>query len=214
MFQHALSLHVAAAPALAMSERADWTAGIRRGDDAILDTVVRDALPSLLRAARAAGCTSSESEDLVHDAILVFLRRSKEFDGRARASTWMHGILARRLMEWRRANHREAQSEALDDYFDALFDADGAWLQPPISPLRTLARHDAERLVHSCLDELTPQQRAAFTMRAIEELETSELCKILEMSANNLGVVLFRARLRLRACLERQGITGSADVDM
>ena len=35
-----------------MSERADWTAGIRRRDAAILDAVVRDALPPTSRSLR------------------------------------------------------------------------------------------------------------------------------------------------------------------
>jgi RNA polymerase sigma-70 factor (ECF subfamily) len=197
-----------------MKERPEWTAGIRRGDASTLDCVIRDALPALLRAARAAGCSPSECEDVVHDAILVFLRRIGDFDGRARASTWMQGILARKLMEWRRSSWRETSSDTPDDYFDSMFDADGSWLQPPVSPLRQLARHEAVELVHECLKELTPEQRAAFTMREIDELETPELCKILEVNANSLGVLLFRARLRLRACLARFGITRSADVDL
>lgn len=197
-----------------MAERREWTAGIRRRDAAILDAVVRDALPGLLRAARAASLPPSEAEDVVHATILIFLRRAEEFDGRARAATWMHGILARKVSEARRAVRREELADDIDELFDRQFDAEGAWTRPPSSPALDLARADVRRLLAGCLEELPQRQRDAFTLREQDGLETEDLCKIMQVNANNLGVLLFRARNRLRRCLGRHGIEGSADADM
>jgi len=201
-----------------MSERPEWTHGIRTRDPAVLDAVIRDALPSLLRAARAAGLPPSEAEDAVHAAILVFLRRAHEFDGRARASTWIHGILVRTIMETRRTTARlalrEEPSDDIDATFAAQFDAQGSWLRPPKSPLLDVAREDVRRLLAGCLETLPPRQRDAFVMREVDDLDVATLCKILDVTVNNLGVLLFRARARLRQCLEQHGVTGSDDADM
>ena len=45
----------------------------------------------------------------------------------------------------------------------------------------------------------------AFVLREIEGLATPEICKILEVTRTNLGVMLYRVRNRLRECLEAKG---------
>ncbi|NOT09648.1 MAG: sigma-70 family RNA polymerase sigma factor [Gemmatimonadales bacterium] len=197
-----------------MTERPDWTEGIRRGDAVILDAVVRAALPGLLRAARAAGLPPDESEDVVHATLLVFLRRASDFDGRARASTWMHGILIRKVSEARRASHREEPADDIDAMFEQQFDSEGSWVRPPAGPAVDLARADTWRLLAACLERLPQRQRDAFILRETDGIPTEELCKIMSVTPNNLGVLLFRARNRLRHCLEHHGITGSADADV
>ncbi len=52
------------------------------------------------------------------------------------------------------------------------------------------------------------QQRMAFVLREVEDLSTVEICKILDVTRTNLGVLLYRARNRLRECLESKGIKG------
>jgi RNA polymerase sigma-70 factor (ECF subfamily) len=42
-----------------------------------------------------------------------------------------------------------------------------------------------------------------FIMREVMELETDEICKELTINANNLWVILYRARMALRLCLEQ-----------
>jgi RNA polymerase sigma factor (sigma-70 family) len=197
-----------------VSERAVWTAGIRRRDAAVLDAVVRDALPGLLRAARAAGLPPEQAEDAVHAAVLVFLNRAEEFDGRARASTWMQGILARTILAARRSAPREEPADDIDALFDAQFDADGSWVRAPAVPSLDLARSEVRRLLADCLAQLPQRQRDAFSLREVDDLPTDELCKILDVTPNNLGVLLFRARARLRHCLEQHGVTGSADAEL
>ena len=58
--------------------------------------------------------------------------------------------------------------------------------------------------MEACIEKLPAQMGRVFLMREWLELETDEICKELVISATNLWVVLHRARLRLRACLEIQ----------
>ncbi len=51
-----------------------------------------------------------------------------------------------------------------------------------------------------------PTYRRSSVLREVEELDTEEICKVLDVTRTNLGVLLHRARARLRGCLENQGI--------
>ena len=54
-----------------------------------------------------------------------------------------------------------------------------------------------------CLEKLPPNTARVFMMREVMELETDEICKELTINANNLWVILYRARMALRQCLEQ-----------
>ena len=195
----------------AVRERPERTAGIQRGDPEILQAVIHECVPGLLRTARAAGLSTDRAEDVVQDSMLVFLRRAHEFDGRARVSTWVHGILLRRIQEERRIVRRDDDREDIDDVMEARFDNEGSWARPPCGAVEALVRGEVQRMLVSCLAEVPDRQRTAFTLREVEGFGTEEICKILDISANNLGVLLYRARNRLRECLEAKGLKGSGD---
>lgn len=194
-----------------MREPADHVAAIRRSDPATLEAVVREALPGLLRTAMAAGLSRDRAEDAVQAALLVFIQRAPDFDGRARASTWIHGILVRKIWEERRGVRRDTSHEDIGRLVESRFDADGRWVRPPRGPDEALARGEVRRELTSCLEALPDRQRVAFTLREVEGFETTEVCNILDVTANNLGVLLFRARNGLRECLESKGFEGSSD---
>ncbi|MEX2049296.1 MAG: sigma-70 family RNA polymerase sigma factor [Gemmatimonadota bacterium] len=197
-----------------MRESAERVAAIRRGDRTAIDAAVRECLPGLLRTAMAAGLTRDRAEDAVQGSLLVFVQRAPEFDGRARVCTWLHGILLRKVWEERRGARRDAQKDDIDDVVERRFDADGTWVRPPRGPEEALARGELRRELASCLETLPERQRVAFTLREVEGFTTAEVCNILDVSANNLGVLLFRARNRLRECLEAKGFEGSADASL
>jgi RNA polymerase sigma-70 factor, ECF subfamily len=60
------------------------------------------------------------------------------------------------------------------------------------------------------MDGLPVNQREVFVLREVEGLETSEICKILAVSVTNFGVLMHRARARLRECLEAKGVSKPA----
>jgi RNA polymerase sigma-70 factor, ECF subfamily len=63
------------------------------------------------------------------------------------------------------------------------------------------------RILESCLEKLPPNTARVFVMREVMELETGEICKELAITANNLWVILYRARMALRECLEQNWFT-------
>jgi RNA polymerase sigma-70 factor, ECF subfamily len=185
---------------------------IRRRDPAVLEEVARQYLVPLRRAAAAAGLSGDQVWDVVQDALLVFVRRAHEYDGRATVKAWLFGILYRKIMEFRRESSREEAVEDVDEVFESRFATNGRWSRPPRSADEYTMGNQAMAWLEDCLGRLPERRRLAFTLREVEQMETDEVCKILEVSVNNLGVLLFRARNALRECLESKGIHGSADV--
>jgi len=61
-----------------------------------------------------------------------------------------------------------------------------------------------------CLEKLPPNTARVFMMREVMELDTDEICKELTITANNLWVILYRARMSLRECLERNWFSDPA----
>ncbi|MBA3584180.1 MAG: sigma-70 family RNA polymerase sigma factor [Gemmatimonadetes bacterium] len=190
------------------------TALIRARDPEILQSIVREHLPMLLRAARATGLPSDRAEDAVQETLLTFVTRAHEFDGRAKVRTWLYGILLKKQARAFESARRVQETEEIDELMEARFDETGRWSRPPRGPD---AGADAERIrawLAECLEGLPDRRRVAFVLREVEELPTDEVCKVLEVTPNNLGVLLFRARNGLRECLELKGVRGRDDAEL
>ena len=63
------------------------------------------------------------------------------------------------------------------------------------------------KFVRLCIEHLPPQLASAFILKMIDEEATDTICKELGITASNLWVMLHRARLRMRDCLEKKWLT-------
>ena len=178
---------------------------IRQRDPEALAKAVQDHSRPLWKAARALGFSEHDAEDLVHDVFTTFLERIDKFEGRSQLRTWLFGILYRKAMERRRASVREEATDPIDAVFESAFDKTGKWTRPPADLNRLMLSKELGEIIQGCMEGLTVNQRAAFVLKEIEDLDAAEICKILEVSATNYGVLMHRARLRLRGCLEAKG---------
>jgi RNA polymerase sigma-70 factor, ECF subfamily len=178
---------------------------LRRRDPAALAEAVHDHARPLLRAAKALGFAEHEAEDLVQDVFITFLERLNRFEGRSQLRTWLFGILHRKALERRRASIMDDRMDAIDEVFESRFNARGNWTRPPEDLERLMLSKEIGELIRGCMDGLTVNQREAFVLREVEGLDTGEICKILDVSVTNFGVLMHRARARLRECLEAKG---------
>ncbi len=181
-------------------------ARIRAREGAALEAVVHEYLPQIVRAARGAGLRREEAEDIAHATFVTFLEKADTFEGRSHVRTWLFGILFHKIMEVRRMIERERQTDEIDELMESRFDANGSWSRPPSAEAKVFGREIRERTAE-CLEAAPPKQRLAFVFREVEGLETDEICKILDVTITNLGVMLYRIRNRLRECLESKGMT-------
>lgn len=189
-------------------DQSELTARIRQRDPETLEAVIHEYLPQVVRAARGAGLTKQEAEDVAQSTFITFLEKADTFEGRSHVRTWLFGILFHKIMEVRRLLERERQADDIDEVMESRFDANGSWRTPPRSAEAEVYGREVRERTAECLEAAPPKQRMAFVFREVEGLTTSEICKILEVTGTNLGVMLYRVRNRLRECLESKGVWG------
>jgi RNA polymerase sigma-70 factor, ECF subfamily len=167
----------------------------------------------LLRVAQLQLRDGDLAQDVVQDTLVAALTGAGGFDGRSSLRTWLTGILKHKIVDAiRRKQKAPVPLAALDDEgtledFDALFKPNGAWDAPPAEwgdPEAALEQREFFDVMELCLEKLPPQTGRVFMMREVMGLETEEICKELAITANNLWVILYRARMALRACLEQR----------
>jgi RNA polymerase sigma-70 factor, ECF subfamily len=166
--------------------------------------------PQLVRFAQLQLRNEALAEDAVQDALIAVLEKPDRFAGQSSLRTYVTGILKFKIIDNLRAATRERQIEAADDQseddvVDALFLADGHTREMPRQwgdPDGTLEQKDFFRVLEVCLEKLPAKTARIFMMREWLELETDEICKELAITSSNAWVLLYRARLRLRECLD------------
>ncbi len=177
-------------------------ARIRERDREALAAVVDAYLDQVVRAARGAGLNRHQAEEVAQNTFATFIETAPRFEGRSHVRTWIFGIFYRKLQEARRGFAKDRRMDDIDEVFESRFDEAESWSRPPRGPEDELFAKEARHEIGDCLEAVPDRQRMAFVLREIEGLSTQEICKILEVSATNMGVMLFRARNRLRECLE------------
>jgi RNA polymerase sigma-70 factor (ECF subfamily) len=173
----------------------------------------------LLRVAQLQLRDTDAAEDAVQETLVAALAARDGFTGRSSVKTWLTGILKHKIVDAIRQRQRQPVVVAsfddetdLDD-FDPLFKDNGAWQAPPADwgdPENALSRQEFMSVMEICLEKLPPNTARVFMMREVMELDTDEICKELTITANNLWVILYRARMSLRECLERNWFSDPA----
>jgi RNA polymerase sigma-70 factor (ECF subfamily) len=151
------------------------------------------------------GFREEEAEDLAQDVFTTFFEILDRFEGRSQVRTWLFGILHRKVLERRRDQEKERRHDSIDEVFESRFDDNGRWAKPPADLHRIMESKELGVAITDCLEGLPVAQRSVFVFREMEGLETPEVCKILEVSVTNMNVLMFRARNRLRECIEARG---------
>ncbi|MEZ4386910.1 MAG: sigma-70 family RNA polymerase sigma factor [Candidatus Krumholzibacteriia bacterium] len=170
-----------------------------------IQQVVHEFLPQILRAARGAGLSEHEADDVTQQTFLTFIEGLPRFEGRSQVRTWLFGILYHKLREARRGFQKQNRHDDIDQVLESRFDARGMWQSPPREADHDLWDQQIRDHLEECLQTLPERHRLAFLLKEVEGLATHEICNALEVTATNLGVILYRARNRLRECLEGRG---------
>ena len=184
----------------------DFAARIRERDAPALEEVVRRYPPQILRAARGAGLVPQLAEDVAQYTFVTFVETAPRFEGRSHVRTWLFGILYKKIAAARRNLGRDNEMDDIDAVFEQRFDETGSWMRPPRPVDAGVYDAEVRQGIDGCLDRVPTNQRMAFVLREIEGMHAQEICKILEVTRTNLGVLLHRVRNRLRECLEAKGI--------
>jgi RNA polymerase sigma-70 factor (TIGR02943 family) len=170
--------------------------------------------PQLLKFALMQLRNPAWAEDAVSETLLAALEKPQAFEGRSQLKSWLIGILKHKLIDQIRRQTKELSSTPADDddsLEEQLFAEDGHWRDAPHdwgNPEHSLHQVDFMRVLEICVEKLPGQQGRLFMMREWLEMDSDEICKELGITPTNLWVMLHRARLKLRECLQVQWFNG------
>jgi RNA polymerase sigma-70 factor, ECF subfamily len=171
----------------------------------------------MLRFARLQLRDEATAEDAVQEALASAWGGLGEFRNEAELKTWVFAILRNKIIDSLRARSRKPEQIAqvidVDYRDDDFFDEQGNWREETRpsdwgDPEVAFCAKQFWAVLELCLTRLPENAARVFTMREILGLSTDEICAILGIKSKNCWVVLHRARMRLRLCLEERWFDG------
>ncbi len=154
------------------------------------------------------------AEDAVQETLVTALSKMSQFKNQSQLKTWVFAILKNKIIDLIRIRARSGYiavdvDEIPEDTFDDLFDEKGSWLEDTqpnnwSCPEKSFTRNQFWDVFEACLTRLPENTARIFMMREMLGLETTEICKELKITSANCWVMLHRARMVLRLCLNER----------
>ncbi len=148
------------------------------------------------------------SKDLVQETFFSGLKSAKNFEGKATERTWLISILKRKIIDhYRKTNSKKGQAEVRMNFYND-GENEGDWIEERVPQSwdneaeKQLENTELQDQINSCIDQLPEKYAIVFRMKTIQEIDTEIICKELEITSSNLWVIIHRARMQLRKCLE------------
>lgn len=157
---------------------------------------------------------SAIAEDILQETLLAAFSSSQSHAGLSSERTWLVGIMKHKVVDYFRRVGRMTQFQLITDDGESEFENAGQWRghwredQAPVSwPADAAVAFESREfweIFDRCLSQLPQQIAIAFTLREIDGLKANEICEILQITPNNLWVILHRGRVKLRRLLETE----------
>ena len=170
----------------------------RQGDSEAFRALVEQHSRSVFRLAFRMTGNEQDAEDVVQESFLRAYRQLGRFESRANFGTWLYRIVSNcsvDLMRSKQARHDQVRGDSLDE---AAVDLPAADVP---GPERMAQSAEIERRVQGALRELSPLERAAFTLRHYEGRSIDEISATLGLGTSAAKHSVFRAVKKLRAAL-------------
>ena len=158
---------------------------------------------------------ASLAEDVVQETLLSAIQAVGSYTGMASERTWLIGILKHKIIDHYRKNSKQIQLteedtdlSGTDRFFERPDKWSGHWaiplrpVDPEQSPEEVMERGEFWDVLRACLSALPDRVANVFTMREIDGLASDEICDVLGLSSSNFWVIMHRARMQLRRCVE------------
>jgi RNA polymerase sigma-70 factor, ECF subfamily len=164
----------------------------------------------LLRLALLQLASSADAEDAVQETLFAALRNWSAFAQKSSVRSWLCGILRHKIVDAIRVRGVSMAPICHDDsdaIIDSWFTGDDAW-HPATFVDHLCGEKIAERsqllgIIELCMARLPEQSARLFLMREYLGMDLCEIEAGCQLSAGNLRVILYRARMRLRDCAVR-----------
>ncbi|MCA9035934.1 MAG: sigma-70 family RNA polymerase sigma factor [Planctomycetaceae bacterium] len=160
---------------------------------------------------------TNASEEVVQETFLAGIRFQDRYNGRGTERAWLLGILKRKLIDHVRMRARFNRDGVADDGSDPtqqLFDGKGNWKAGAMAfdlPDQKVEQKELWEVVRNCLNHMPAGQADVFVLSVMENMESEQICRELDITPSNLWVRMHRARLALARCVGARWFDDSAD---
>ncbi len=149
------------------------------------------------------------AKDLVQETFLAAWRNIDNYKGEASEKNWLFTILKNKIIDHYRKASTRLTDRIEDTTEDAAFAEDGHWTQQAapnewgIDYSTPLESKEFYGVLDKCKSKLKEIQSMVFTMKYLDGYESDIICKELNITPSNYWVLLHRAKVQLRGCLEK-----------
>ena len=156
-----------------------------------------------------------QAKDLVQETFLAALQRVDKFEGKSSERTWLTAILKNKIIDvYRKKSAVVISSDITDAANDQnFFDVnDGHWNEAHrpkpfgLEQNNPLESKEFNQILTACMQKLPPLWLSVFTMKHIDDETSETICAELKVTSSNFWVIIHRAKLNLRACLQKNWI--------
>ena len=151
---------------------------------------------------------SEVAKDLVQETFFAGFKSAKNFLGKSTEKTWLVSILKRKVVDhYRKINSNKGKAEVRMNFYES-GEHEGNWIEERApqswknSSDSAIENEELKVQLEQCINSLPDKYAMVFRMKTIQEFETEEICKELQISTSNLWVMIHRARTQLRKCME------------
>lgn len=152
---------------------------------------------------------SNIAKDLVQETFFAGLKSAKNFQGKSTERTWLVSILKRKIIDYyRKINSNKGKAEVRMNFYDT-GENEGSWIEEKVPQSwnndteKDIENEELKTQLDQCINNLPEKYAMVFRMKTIQNFDTEDICKELDITPSNLWVIIHRARTQLRSCMEK-----------
>jgi RNA polymerase sigma-70 factor (ECF subfamily) len=169
----------------------------KAGNREAFRTLVERHSRAVFRVAYRITGSEADAEDVVQETFLRAYTELARFEARAGFGTWLHRIAANCSIDLIRRRPKHVVADQ-DDQTEPLL---ARLASPAPGPEREAAGRQMRERIDGVLKELTPLERAAFTLRHLEQRSIEEISSVLGQNSEATRHSIFRAVAKMRRAL-------------